>query len=82
MFGGVEVLGSVFVLRGVAAADVAATQAQAQVHPGVAHLEALFAAFRFWLDAFDLIEVGASIGHAGSPFIHLDDSREANHIAA
>src|SRR5215471_9195288 len=43
-----------------------AGQAQAQIHPTVAHLEALFAAFGLGLDALDLIEMGASLGHAGS----------------
>src|SRR5690349_20067289 len=56
------------------------------MHPGVAHLEALFAAFRFRLDALDLIEMGASIGHAS---LQTDGLRrpslqhqKANHIAA
>jgi hypothetical protein len=40
---GVEVLGSVLVLGVVAAADVAAGQALAQVNPAVSHLEALLA---------------------------------------
>jgi len=57
----------VFVFRGVAAADVAAAQAQAQVHPTVAHLQALFAALGLWFNAFDLIEVRTVIGHNSSP---------------
>jgi hypothetical protein len=65
MFGGVEVFCGVLVLRGVAAADVAAGQTQAQMHPNVAHFETLFAAFGLWLNALDLIEVRTSIGHAG-----------------
>jgi hypothetical protein len=36
-----EVLGGVLVLRRVAAADVAALQAQAQVNPAITHLHAL-----------------------------------------
>ena len=44
MLGAVEVLGGVLVFGGVAAADVAALHAQAEMHPGVAHLQALFAA--------------------------------------
>ena len=43
MAGGVEVLGSVFVLRAIAATYVAAHQANAQVHPTIPHFEALFA---------------------------------------
>ena len=46
VLGRVEVLGRVLVLRGVAAADVTALPALAQVHPRVAHLQALFAALR------------------------------------
>jgi hypothetical protein len=65
MLGGVEVFCGVFVLRGITTADVAASQAQAQMHPSVAPLEALLAAFGLWLHTFDLIEMGTGIGHAG-----------------
>jgi hypothetical protein len=65
MLGGVKMFCGVLVLRGVAAADVTATQTQAEVHPGVAHLEALFAAFGLGLDALDLIEMGTSVSHGG-----------------
>src|SRR4051794_8814714 len=41
MASGVEVLGGVLVLRGVAAADVPANQALAQVDPGVPDLQAI-----------------------------------------
>src|ERR1700731_3961702 len=41
MAAGVEVLGRVLVLRAVAAADMAALHAQAQVHPRVARLQAV-----------------------------------------
>jgi hypothetical protein len=41
MFHGVKMLGGVFILRRVATAHVAAYQAQAQMHPAVAHLYAL-----------------------------------------
>lgn len=44
MAGFMEVLGGVFVLGGVAAADVAALEANPQVNPGVAGLQALLAA--------------------------------------
>src|SRR5258708_6956101 len=44
MPGRVEVFGRVRVLRAVAAADVPAGQAQAQMHPGVAHFQAFLAA--------------------------------------
>src|SRR4051795_886313 len=42
--GGMEVLRRVLVLRGIAAADLAAGETQPQMDPGVAHLQALFAA--------------------------------------
>jgi hypothetical protein len=45
------------VFRGVAAADVAANQAQAQMHPGVAGFEALFAALAAGRDFADFAGV-------------------------
>ena len=45
VLGLMEVLGGVLVLGGIAAAHVAADEAFAQVHPGVAHLQAFLAAF-------------------------------------
>jgi hypothetical protein len=57
MFGGVLIFGA------VAAADVTTTEAQAQVYPTIAHLEAFFAtgAVRFYVS--DLFGVLASLGH-------------------
>ncbi len=46
MFGGVEVFCRVFVLGGIAAADVAALQTQAEMHPVVSALQAFFTPFR------------------------------------
>jgi hypothetical protein len=66
MLRGMKMFCGVFVLRGVAAADVAASQAKTQMYPTVAHLKALFAAFGLGFDAFDLIEMRTSIGHCGS----------------
>jgi hypothetical protein len=43
MLGSMEVLGSVFVLRRIAAAHVTTLQAQAQMDPGVTHFQALLA---------------------------------------
>jgi hypothetical protein len=60
----VKMFCGVLVFRGVATAHVAAAQTQAQMNPGVAHLEALFAAFGVWFDALDLIEVRATLSHA------------------
>jgi hypothetical protein len=53
----VKVFGCMLVLRGIAAADVAAYHAQAQVNPGVAHFYALFADVCFGGGDFDLIEM-------------------------
>lgn len=58
VFGAVEVLRGVLVFRRVAATDMPALQAQPQVHPGVTHLQALFAAFgvrRHWLDLIQML---------------------------
>jgi len=44
----VEMLGGVLVFGGVAASDVAALHAQAEMHPGVAHFQALFATLGVW----------------------------------
>ena len=63
--GVVEVTGGVFVLRGVAAADVAAGQAKAQVDPGVACLETVLATLLPRVGDFDLGDVWAG-GHASS----------------
>jgi len=63
MFCGVKMFGGVLVFRGVATANVAATQAQAQMHPTIAHLEAFFAAFGLGFYFLNLIEVGTGIGH-------------------
>jgi hypothetical protein len=46
----VKVLGGVFVLGRIATADVAAFQAQPQMDPGIAHLEAFFTTGRLGLD--------------------------------
>jgi hypothetical protein len=67
MFGGVLILG------GIAAADFTARQAQPQVHPFVADLEALFAAFRFGFHGLDLIKMRALDGHGFPPFSYNAD---------
>ena len=43
MLGAVEMLGGVLVFGRIAAAHVTTLHAQAQMHPGVAHFQALFA---------------------------------------
>src|ERR1700737_356056 len=59
--GGVEMLGRVLVLGRVAAADVTAAHAQAQVHPGIAHRHALLAALRPRRDSLHVLQMLA--GH-------------------
>ena len=57
----VEVLGGVFVFRRVAATDMAALQAQPQVHPAVTHLQTLFAALGVRRHLLDLVEMLAGL---------------------
>jgi hypothetical protein len=56
---GVKMFGGVLVFRRIAAADVSALHAKAEVDPGIAHLQALFATLRFRVHVMDVIEVGA-----------------------
>src|SRR5262249_9346627 len=58
----VEVLGGVLVLRRIAAADVAAGEAEPEVDPAVPHLEALLATVGVRGDVADLVQVVAD-GH-------------------
>lgn len=58
-----EVLGRVFVLGTVAAADVAAMQTQAQMNLSVPSLQALFTALCVGTDASNCIEVRALLSH-------------------
>jgi hypothetical protein len=53
----------VFVFGRVAATDVAAAQAEAQVYPAVAHLQTFFATLGLGLYVLDLIEMSTIIGH-------------------
>src|SRR5204862_5181016 len=70
---GAEMLGGVLVLGGIAAADVPAGETQAEVDPGVAGLQTLFAAVRARLHVVDLIQVGAG-RHGGIAFCSYDNS--------
>jgi hypothetical protein len=54
---GVKVLCRMFVLRRVAASDVAAYHAKAQVHPDIAHLQAFFASPCVRFDILDLVDM-------------------------
>src|SRR6267143_2566485 len=58
---GVEMLGRVLVLGRVAAADVTAAHAEAQVHPDIAHRKALLAALRAGRDGLHALQMLA--GH-------------------
>jgi len=59
MLGGVKVFRRVFVLGRVAAADVPAGHAKAQVIPSVANLQTIFTAFGARCDIANLIEMCA-----------------------
>jgi hypothetical protein len=61
VFGLVEVLGSVLILRRIAATDVAANQTQAQMYPRITHLKAFLAAFACRCDFLYLFCVGAGM---------------------
>jgi hypothetical protein len=52
-------LGGVFVFRIIAAADVPADQAQPQMDPGIAHLEAFFAALAAGMNVSNFAEMFA-----------------------
>jgi len=65
MLHGPKVFCGVLVFRGVATADVAAAQTQAQMNPSVAHLKAFFAALGLWFDGLELLEVRARFSHVG-----------------
>src|SRR5713101_7241477 len=64
MAGRVKVLRGVFVLRGIAAADVPTGEAHSQMDPAVLHFQTLLAAGGARLDVADLVEMGAGLlGH-------------------
>src|ERR1700690_1704659 len=64
--GSVEMLGRVFVGRIVAAADMAAAAADAQMQPYTAALQALLAAERARRDALDTGDVRAALCHSSA----------------
>src|SRR6267143_6893119 len=70
MPGFLEMLGGVLVLRIVAAADVPARPAQAQMHPGVSRREAFLAAVGVGRSCLYGFQMRAASGHRGAfPFI-------------
>jgi hypothetical protein len=77
VLGAVEVFGGVFVLGGIAAANVSAFEAETKVDPGVTHFQALFATVGVGIDLVDVREVCAG-RHDGSPSSWRDDSIEGS----
>jgi hypothetical protein len=59
-----KVLSRVLVLRGIATCYVTADEAEAEMNPGVAYLEAVFAALLVRVFEFDLIEMSAIFSHS------------------
>src|SRR5207302_3922358 len=72
----VKVFGGVLVLGRVAAADVTATEAQPQVHPRIADLEAVLTAISAGRHVADLVEMATrgSLGHGGADYQRCVDS--------
>src|SRR5258706_3731379 len=64
----VKMPGGVLVFRVVAAADMAAGAAQAQVHPGIAGGETFLATIGIGLVGFHETQMGTLRGHGGSLF--------------
>ena len=62
----VKVFGRMFVGRLIATTDVTTDQAQPQVHPPAAGLQALLAAIgRSWADVLHVLEVGTANHYSG-----------------
>lgn len=76
MFAAVKVFGGVFIFRGVATADMAALQAQPQVYPSVARLQALLATLGTRRDLLDLVQM-LTLFH-GTPLRRMASLNEEN----
>ena len=63
MFHPMKMLRRVLILRRIAATYMSALQAQSQMHPAVAHLEALLAPSLVGLAEFDVIQMTALLCH-------------------
>lgn len=63
MPGGVIMCPCVPVLGGIATADVSATQAESQMHPGVAHPQTIFTAACAWRDVLNFIDMRTLSDH-------------------
>jgi hypothetical protein len=72
----VEVFGGVLVLGRIATSDMPAVQANSQMYPTVAHLDALFANVLLWLEILGIFQVFADVhvplpAAIPQPFSHL-----------
>ena len=70
MLRGMKMFCGVFVLGRVTTSDMTAAQAQAQMHPAIAHLQTLFAAPGLRLHVLDLIEMRTVFRHASPAKSH------------
>ena len=78
MAGRMEMPGSVFVLRGVATANVPADKALAQVYPGIANFQAILAAISTRRNFPDLVEVRTIRCHQFFSFFSLIDALQGS----
>jgi hypothetical protein len=69
----VEMFGSVLVFRGIAAANVAALEAEPQMYPSVSGFDTIFTDVLLCAGDPDVIEMRACNGHGGPP---LPDTRD------
>ena len=81
MSGSMVMPGGVPVLRRVAASDMAAAQADPEMHPGVTGREAFSAATRAGGDLLDRIEMCACVRHGRLLFFVCEDSQCAREPA-
>src|SRR4029077_236689 len=68
----VKMLGGVFVLRGIAAAHMAADLTQPEVHPSVAHFDTLLTDMNLGFEVANLIGVRTSLGHGFSSWFYSE----------
>jgi len=69
MFNRLIMFGRVFVLRAVAAANMAASEAEAQMQPCIPDLQTIFATFTAGFHILYLIKMRATLWHTASSFI-------------
>jgi len=71
MGGSVKVLCGMFVFGRIATTNMTAGETHAQMHPRVAHLEALFTTFGVGLRGFDVLMMCTHFRHFYVPFARL-----------